>query len=170
MVEEILGEKIDVVKNDTIDFESILNYDKIILSPGPGLPLESGRLMGFIKEFHDKIPMLGVCLGQQAIAEFFGAKLKQLDQVHHGVSSNLVEIRDNILFHNLKTPIQVGRYHSWVVDEENFPIDLKITSKDESGIIMSLKHKKLPLTAVQFHPESVLTPDGKKMLQNWLFS
>lgn len=170
MVEEITGEISDILRNDEIDLNSPLNFDKVILSPGPGLPSESGLLMEFIKKFHAEIPMLGVCLGQQAIAEVFGGKLRQLQKVHHGISTQLHEINDDVLFKNCCIPFQVGRYHSWVVDEADFPPELEITSRDENGIIMSLKHRKLPISAVQFHPESVLTPQGKTLLSNWIFN
>lgn len=169
MIEEIIENQIDVIKSDSIEFESISVYDKIILSPGPGIPKEAGKLLEVISRFKNKIPILGVCLGHQAIAETFGGKLRQLDKVQHGVESQIFEVEDEVLFEGISLPMKVGRYHSWVVDEQDFPKDLEITSKDENGIIMSLKHRFYPISSVQFHPESILTPQGRKLLQNWLY-
>lgn len=168
MVEDILGKEVSVIKNDEIDLKDLEQFDRIILSPGPGIPKEAGKLLDVIKNHENRIPILGVCLGHQAIAEVFGAKLKQLDSVKHGVSSKILETDDENLFRNIELPLQVGRYHSWVVDAVDFPADLKITSKDEFGNIMSLKHKNYPISGVQFHPESILTPQGKLILKNWL--
>lgn len=168
MVEDILGKEVSVIKNDEIDLKDLKQFDKIILSPGPGIPQEAGKLLDVIKNYANRIPILGVCLGHQAIAEVFGAKLKQLDSVKHGVSSKILETDDENLFRNIELPLQVGRYHSWVVDDVDFPADLIITSKDEFGNIMSLKHKNYPISGVQFHPESILTPQGKLILKNWL--
>lgn len=168
MVEDIMDKEVSVIKNDKIDLENLNQFDKIILSPGPGIPREAGKLLELIKSYENRIPILGVCLGHQAIAEVFGAKLLQLDFVKHGVSSQVFDASDKDLFRNLEFPLQVGRYHSWVVDETNFPAELEITSKDEFGNIMSLKHKKYPITGVQFHPESILTPQGRAILKNWL--
>ena len=168
MVEDILDKEVSVIKNDKIDLENLNQFDKIILSPGPGIPREAGKLLELIKSYENRIPILGVCLGHQAIAEVFGAKLLQLDFVKHGVSSQVFDASDEDLFRNIEFPLQVGRYHSWVVDETNFPAELEITSKDEFGNIMSLKHKKYPITGVQFHPESILTPQGRAILKNWL--
>lgn len=168
MVEDFLGKEVSVIKNDEIDLKDLEQFDRIILSPGPGIPKEAGKLLDVIKNHEIRIPILGVCLGHQAIAEVFGAKLKQLDSVKHGVSSKILETDDENLFRNIELPLQVGRYHSWVVDAVDFPADLKITSKDEFGNIMSLKHKNYPISGVQFHPESILTPQGKLILKNWL--
>ncbi len=168
MVEDILDKEVSVIKNDKIELENLNQFDKIILSPGPGIPREAGKLLEVIKSCKEGIPILGVCLGHQAIAEVFGAKLLQLDFVKHGVSSQVFDTADEDLFRNLEFPLQVGRYHSWVVDENNFPADLEITSKDQFGNIMSLKHKYYPISGVQFHPESILTPQGKTILKNWL--
>ncbi|MDG4946476.1 aminodeoxychorismate/anthranilate synthase component II [Weeksellaceae bacterium KMM 9713] len=168
MVEDILGREVNVIKNDEIALKDLEQFDKIILSPGPGIPQEAGRLLEVIKNYENRIPILGVCLGHQAIAEAFGANLKQLDSVKHGVFSQILETDDENLFRNIDLPLQVGRYHSWVVDEVDFPTDLKITSKDEFGNIMSLKHENYPISGVQFHPESILTPQGKLILKNWL--
>lgn len=168
MVEDILGKEVSVIKNDEIELKDLEQFDRIILSPGPGIPKEAGKLLDVIKNHEIRIPILGVCLGHQAIAEVFGAKLKQLDSVKHGVSSKILETDDENLFRNIELPLQVGRYHSWVVDAVDFPADLKITSKDEFGNIMSLKHKNYPISGVQFHPESILTPQGQLILKNWL--
>lgn len=168
MVEDILEKEVRVIKNDEIDLKDLDQFDKIILSPGPGIPQEAGKLLDVIKNYKNRIPILGVCLGHQAIAEVFGANLEQLDSVKHGVSSQILETDDENIFRNIELPLQVGRYHSWVVDDVDFPADLKITSKDEFGNIMSLKHKNYPISGVQFHPESILTPQGKLILKNWL--
>lgn len=170
MVEDIIENEVSVIKNDKIDLNKIRGYDRIILSPGPGIPWEAGKLLEVILAHKDKIPMLGICLGHQAIAEAFGGKLRQLEKVRHGISSEIIEASDAKLFNQIEFPLQVGRYHSWVVDEADFPEELEITSKDKNGIIMSLKHKKYPITAVQFHPESILTPQGKHIIVNWLQS
>ncbi|MDO5655829.1 MAG: aminodeoxychorismate/anthranilate synthase component II [Flavobacteriaceae bacterium] len=170
LINEIIGKEVTICTNDELENIQILDFDKVILSPGPGVPSEAGKLIDFIQKYAHEIPMLGVCLGQQAIAEAFGGKLVQLSTVKHGVISTLNQIQDDVLFRELISPVVVGRYHSWVVDETHFPEQLIITSVDEEGRIMSLKHKYLDLRAVQFHPESILTPQGKKMLSNWIFS
>jgi len=173
MVERITNEKTDVYRNDKISLESISEYDKIILSPGPGLPCESGLLLPLIKKFAPSKSILGVCLGQQAIAEVFGGKLINLKNVYHGVATKIMvdEHRtkmQNDVFKDLPSELDAGRYHSWVVDNEDFPDDLEITARDENGLIMGLRHKTFDVQGVQFHPESVLTPDGEKMMRNWL--
>lgn len=173
MVERITNEKTDVYRNDRISLESISEYDKIILSPGPGLPCESGLLLPLIKKFAPSKSIMGVCLGQQAIAEVFGGKLINLKNVYHGVASKIMvdERRtkmQNDVFKDLPSELDAGRYHSWVVDNEDFPDDLEITARDENGLIMGLRHKTFDVQGVQFHPESVLTPDGEKMMRNWL--
>ena len=173
MVERITNEKTDVYRNDKISLESISEYDKIILSPGPGLPCESGLLLPLIKKFAPSKSILGVCLGQQAIAEVFGGKLINLKNVYHGVATKVMvdEHRtkmQNDVFKDLPSELDAGRYHSWVVDNEDFPDDLEITARDENGLIMGLRHKAFDVQGVQFHPESVLTPDGEKMMRNWL--
>lgn len=173
MVERITNEKTDVYRNDKISLESISEYDKIILSPGPGLPCESGLLLPLIKKFAPSKSILGVCLGQQAIAEVLGGKLINLKNVYHGVATKIMvdEHRtkmQNDVFKDLPPELDAGRYHSWVVDNEDFPDDLEITARDENGLIMGLRHKTFDVQGVQFHPESVLTPDGEKMMRNWL--
>lgn len=173
VVEKIIHAKTDVYRNDKISLEKINEYDKIILSPGPGLPSESGLLLPLIKEYASSKSILGVCLGQQAIAEVFGGKLINLKEVYHGVATKIkVEPgrtkSENDIFKDLPDKLEVGRYHSWIVANENFPADLEVTATDESGFIMGLRHKTFDVQGVQFHPESVLTPDGEKMMRNWL--
>ena len=159
MVEQIVGkELVYVFKND-----------KIILSPGPGVPSEAGILLEVIREFAPKKPILGVCLGLQAIAEAFSGKLINLNNVYHGVGISTVIIEDKAkIFRGLPSEIITGRYHSWAVDSHDFPEELQITAIDEQGIIMALQHRKYDVHAVQFHPESVLTPYGKNILENFL--
>jgi len=170
MVEQIVGKEfVYVFKNDEISLEEVEKYDKIILSPGPGVPSEAGILLDVIKEYAPKKPILGVCLGLQAIAEAFGGKLINLNNVYHGVGISTTIIEDNIkLFNDLPSEIITGRYHSWAVDSHDFPEELQITAVDEQGIIMALQHRKYDVHAVQFHPESVLTPCGEKILENFL--
>ncbi|HAA01383.1 MAG TPA: aminodeoxychorismate/anthranilate synthase component II [Flavobacteriales bacterium] len=164
-----LGAEVEVRRNNEVDVEFAASFDRIVLSPGPGLPKDSGILMDVIKRYQNEKPILGVCLGLQAIAIHFGAQLRQLDKVAHGVSTScsITDFSDP-LFAGLPPVIEIGRYHSWVVDEKTLPAELIITSEDERGHIMSLRHRKLPIHAVQFHPESVLTPHGKKILRNWM--
>lgn len=173
LVERITNEKTHVYRNDKISLESINEYDKIILSPGPGLPCESGLLLPLIEKFAPSKSIMGVCLGQQAIAEVFGGKLINLKDVYHGVATKIKvdEHRtktQNDVFKDLPSEFEAGRYHSWVVDSENFPTDLEITARDENGLIMGLRHRTYDVQGVQFHPESVLTPEGEKMMRNWL--
>lgn len=169
LVEHIIDEKVDVYRNDAIALEEVNQYDKIILSPGPGIPEESGLLLPLIKEYAATKSILGVCLGQQAIGEAFGAKLINLKDVYHGVATPVKLLNRNVkIFQGLPEQIEAGRYHSWVVSDENFPDCLEITARDEHDYIMALQHKTLDVCGVQFHPESVLTPDGEKILRNWL--
>lgn len=173
VVEKIIHAKVDVFRNDKISLEDINKYDKIILSPGPGLPCESGLLLPLIKEYASSKSILGVCLGQQAIGEVFGGKLINLKEVYHGVATKIKVDEQRILFENdifksLPKELEVGRYHSWIVDKNNFPNELEITATDENGYVMGLRHKTFDVQGVQFHPESVLTPDGEKMMRNWL--
>lgn len=160
---------VTVWRNDQFELEDVAAFDKIVLSPGPGIPEEAGLLKAVVERFAPTKSMLGVCLGQQAIGEVFGGSLINLDQVFHGVGTHVERlVDDEPLFAGLPKNFQVGRYHSWVVARENFPQDLEITAVDESGQIMALRHKKYDLRGVQFHPESVLTPHGKSMIKNWL--
>lgn len=161
--------EVTVFRNDEFEINELEKFDKILLSPGPGIPDEAGLLKEVIKVYASKKSILGVCLGQQAIGEVFGGSLTNLPKVYHGVATNIkVLVDDEVLFKGLEKEIEVGRYHSWVVANEGFPSDLEITSVDHNNEIMSLRHKKYDVRAVQFHPESVLTPDGKKMLENWV--
>jgi len=169
LAEKILHHKVDVCYNDAITIDEIRKYDKIILSPGPGLPVQSGILLEVIREFASQKSILGVCLGHQAIAEVFGANLHNLPMVYHGVASVIkITDRDEPLFQGLDENIEVGRYHSWAVFPESMPDCLKVTAVDKDGCIMALRHLEYDVRAVQFHPESVMTPSGEKMLKNWL--
>lgn len=168
MIEQIVNEKIDVFRNDKISLEEVEKYDKIILCPGPGIPEEAGILLELIKKYAPTKSIFGVCLGQQAIAEAFGGTLINLSEIYHGVATESTQINEHKLFKNLPETLEVGRYHSWAVNPENFPDELEITSVDKNGMIMSLKHKNYDVHAVQYHPESILTPKGKQILENFL--
>ena len=173
LVEKILHYKVEVHRNDQIPLEKVKDYDKIILSPGPGIPEEAGLLLPLIKEYASSKSILGVCLGHQAIGEAFGGTLTNLTSVYHGVATPIKIKSENSkvkseLFEGLPEEFDVGRYHSWVVDRRNFPAELEITAEDESGFIMALQHKTFDIQGVQFHPESVLTPNGEKIMRNWL--
>jgi len=159
---------VEVHRNDKITLEAIAGYDKIILSPGPGLPSESGILLDLIRTYASTKSILGVCLGEQAIAEAFGGSLFNLSEVHHGISSTITVLEEDVLFRHLPKKLDVGRYHSWAVEKKTLPDCLTITAVDEEGMIMALAHKTYDVRGVQFHPESVLTPDGEQMLKNWL--
>jgi anthranilate synthase component 2 len=192
LVEKIMRQKVDVYRNDQVPMEKVKEYDKIILSPGPGLPEEAGLLLPLIKEYASSKSILGVCLGHQAIGEAFGGKLVNLSEVYHGVatpvrvvsreSSNVSRESSDVngsnsrltshvsrgLFENLPEIFEAGRYHSWIVSDENFPEELEVTARDENNFIMALQHKTYDVQGVQFHPESVLTPRGEDILKNWL--
>ena len=166
---EDLDCEVTVKRNDQLRLEEVAAYDKILLSPGPGIPEEAGLLLEIIKTYAPTKSMFGVCLGQQAIGEVFGGTLINLDQVFHGVATSAKQlVVDEPLFKDIPTEFEIGRYHSWVVAPENFPEALEITSVDVNGQIMSLRHKKYDVRGVQFHPESVLTPEGKTMIKNWV--
>jgi anthranilate synthase component 2 len=170
LVEKITHEKVDVYRNDQLPLEKVKGYDKIILSPGPGIPEEAGLLLPLIKEYASSKSILGVCLGHQAIGQAFGGKLVNLSTVYHGVATK-IEIgtdKKSPLFKGLPAEIEVGRYHSWIVSDQGFPDDLEVTARDENNYIMALQHKRYDVQGVQFHPESVLTPDGEKIMRNWL--
>ena len=164
-----LGAKVTVVRNDQFELADLEQYSKIILSPGPGIPSEAGLLLDVIRTYAGKKPILGVCLGHQAIGEVFGAKLENLSDVFHGVATPCHIIADDPIFSGIPRDITIGRYHSWVVSREDFPDCLEITAVSDEGQIMALRHRELNVRGIQFHPESVLTPDGKKMIQNFLF-
>lgn len=163
-----LGAEVTVLRNDSFPIEELETYDKILLSPGPGIPKEAGLLLEVIRTYAGKKPILGVCLGEQAIGEVFGGKLTNLSEVYHGIQSPIRITASNYLFEGLPEEILVGRYHSWVIDWENFPDALEITAVSQEGYIMALRHKDFDVQGIQFHPESVLTPDGKKIISNWL--
>ena len=173
LVEKITRVKVEVWRNDQIPLEKVKDFDKIILSPGPGIPVEAGLLLPLIREYASSKSILGVCLGHQAIGEAFGGTLVNLTTVYHGVSTP-IEVKSknskviSPLFSGLPERFDVGRYHSWVVSDQNFPAELEITAIDDNGYIMGLQHKSYDVQGVQFHPESVLTPDGEKILSNWL--
>ena len=167
---EDLDCEVSVYRNDEFDIDEISGFDKILLSPGPGIPDEAGLLKAVIAKYAPTKSILGVCLGQQAIGEVFGGTLSNLDKVYHGVATLVkTSVNDELLFEGLGNEFEVGRYHSWVVDT-NLPDVLEATSFDENGQVMSLRHKTFDVRGVQFHPESVLTPNGKKILENWLKS
>lgn len=187
LVEKILHQKVEVYRNDQIPLEDVQEYDKIILSPGPGIPEEAGLLLPLIKEYAPTKSILGVCLGHQAIGEAFGGKLVNLSTVYHGVATAVRVVSSELsvvskaadpslitqhsrskLFDGLPDELEVGRYHSWIVSDENFPKDLEVTARDDNNYIMALQHKKYDVQGVQFHPESVLTPMGEAILRNWL--
>lgn len=172
-IAHLTGIQPDVCKNDGIDLSQVKQYDKIVLSPGPGIPSEAGLLLPLIKEYASTKSILGVCLGHQAIGEAFGAKLVNLSKVFHGVATPIqIEKLDNgstsSLYNGLTDVIEVGRYHSWVVSDKDLPNCFQITAKDETSLIMGLAHTKYDVEGVQFHPESILTPAGEKIIQNWL--
>lgn len=155
-------------RNDQFRLEELEEFDKILLSPGPGVPEEAGLLLDVIRRYAGKKPILGVCLGEQAIGEVYGGKLTNLDEVFHGIQSPVTLTAKDYLFEGLPTTVQVGRYHSWVVDQKDFPDCLEVTAVSEEGYIMALRHRTLDVRGVQFHPESVLTPEGKQILGNWI--
>jgi anthranilate synthase component 2 len=180
LVEKIIHQKVEVHRNDQIPLEKVKEYDKIILSPGPGIPSEAGLLVPLIKEYASSKSILGVCLGHQAIGEAFGGKLTNLSTVYHGVATPVKIVEERIagengnkspcknLFKDLPGEFEVGRYHSWIISEDDFPTELTITARDENNYIMGLQHRRYDIQGVQFHPESVLTPLGERILRNWL--
>ncbi len=164
---EDLDCEVVVKRNDQLSLEDVEAFEEIVLSPGPGIPEEAGLLKAIIKTYGPSKRIFGVCLGQQAIGEVYGGSLVNLDKVYHGVATPIDIVKEDYLFKGMPETIEVGRYHSWVVDP-NLPSDLEATSFDANGQVMSLKHKTFDIRAVQFHPESVLTPNGKQILKNWL--
>lgn len=167
---EDLNAEVTVFRNDEFELNELEKFDKILLSPGPGIPEEAGLLLDVIKKYASTKSILGICLGQQAIGEVFGGSLINLEKVYHGVASKLKITKEDSLFNNLPAEFEVGRYHSWVINPDDFPEELEITSVDENGEIMSIRHKTFDVKGVQYHPESILTPNGKKILENWLES
>lgn len=169
LVQEVIGERPDVIRNDALKSVDLNSYSHVILSPGPGLPEEAGDLKNAINSLAaKKIPTLGVCLGQQAIAEQFGGSLTNLDKVYHGVGSKMKIVKQNILFNGVPEVFEAGRYHSWIVNQTTLPNTLEVLCEGPEGEIMALRHKTLPILGVQFHPESILTKDGKTMIANFL--
>lgn len=165
---EMLGAEVEVMRNDKFQMESLEDFAKIILSPGPGIPREAGLLMEVLHTYAGKKPILGVCLGHQAIGEYFGGRLKNIGTVCHGVATPVRVTAQDYVFRDLPESFDVGRYHSWIVDTEGLPDCLEATSFSEEGYIMSLRHREYDIRGIQYHPESILTPMGKQIMQNWL--
>ena len=163
-----LGASVTVVRNDKFRIEDLEQFDKIVLSPGPGIPSEAGLMPQVIKSYAGRKPILGICLGHQAIGEAFGAKLLNIGNVVHGVATPAHLTAQDYLFESLASDLEVGRYHSWVVDDKDLPQCLEVTSRSDDGYIMSLRHREYDVRGIQFHPESVLTPQGKTIINNWL--
>lgn len=166
---EELDCEVIVKRNNQIGLEEVNEFQKILLSPGPGIPAEAGIMNEIIEKYAATKSIFGVCLGQQAIGEVFGGKLDNLNEVYHGVSTFTIRtLDDEKIYHDVPKYFEVGRYHSWVVSNDEFPKELEITAVDENGQIMSLRHKTYDVRGVQFHPESILTPQGKKIIENWV--
>lgn len=163
-----LGAEVTVLRNDQFSLEDLEEFDKIILSPGPGIPSEAGLLLDVIKRYAGRKPMLGVCLGHQAIGEVFGGKLENLSEVFHGVATEGTQFGTDPIFAGLPERIVMGRYHSWVVSRDSFPDCLEVTAESDEGQVMALRHREYDIHGIQFHPESVLTKDGRTMVGNWL--
>ncbi|MEY3159360.1 MAG: hypothetical protein RLZZ49_840 [Bacteroidota bacterium] len=175
LTREIIGDQVDIFRNDEISIDEVAAYDRILLSPGPGIPEEAGILIDLIKRYAPTHSIFGVCLGEQAIGQAFGAELINLPNVYHGISTEIQicnnvksSVKGNDWYTGLDQRLTVGRYHSWVVGKDQLPNELEITSMDANGMIMSLRHKKFDVQGVQFHPESILTTNGKQMIENWL--
>ena len=163
------GADADVFRNDKIELDEVEKYDKILLSPGPGIPEEAGLLLPLIRRYAPTKSILGICLGEQAIGEAFGARLENLSEVFHGIASEIQVVSDDILFKDMPGTFMAGRYHSWVVSKEDFPECLEITAVDtRDNRIMGLRHRHYDVRGIQFHPESVLTPQGRTILENWI--
>lgn len=167
-IQEILGHDIDVIRNDQMTVAEVAQYDAIILSPGPGVPKDAGIMPDLIKEYAHQKAIFGVCLGHQAIGEAFGGEVYNLSQVYHGIETPMEVTNSDILFDNIPEKFNAGRYHSWSVKKENLPDCFEITAEAEDGTIMAMRHKSYNVRGVQFHPESVMTEHGKRMLRNWL--
>ena len=163
-----LGVVPDVVRNDRLDLDAIADYDKIIISPGPGIPSEAGQLPQVLSRYASVKPILGICLGHQALGEFFGATLLNLDDVYHGVATPIEIIADDYIFDGVDNGAEVGRYHSWVVDRASRPDCLEVTAMSADGAIMAMRHRSLDIRGVQFHPESIMTAAGPRIIANWL--
>lgn len=163
-----LGAEVTVLRNDQFQLSQLESFDKIVLSPGPGIPSEAGLLLDVIRTYAGKKPIFGVCLGHQAIGEVFGGRLENLSEVFHGVATEGTQLGNDPVFEGLPRRITMGRYHSWVVSKEGFPECLEITAESDEGQIMALRHREYDIHGIQFHPESVLTPKGRQILRNWL--
>lgn len=163
-----LGENPDVRRNDCITLDEIEDYDAVIVSPGPGIPSEAGILPQLLERFAGKKPILGVCLGEQAIGERYGARLRNLPEVYHGIQSEITVDTDESLFRGMPERIKVGRYHSWVIDPESIGDSLVVTARSDDGNIMAVRHREHDVRGIQFHPESVLTPEGLTIFKNWI--
>ena len=168
LVKELSTDEIQVIRNDKLSIEEVETFDKIIFSPGPGIPQEAGLMLDIIKRYAPYKSMLGVCLGHQAIGETFGATLTNLEHVFHGIQSDIRILENKFLFNGLNEHLLVGRYHSWIVDKKNFPEELIITAESSEGQVMAIRHKEYNVHGIQFHPESVLTPLGKNIIDNFL--
>ena len=168
LIKEI-GAEVTVIRNNQFTLNQLERFDKIVLSPGPGIPSEAGLLLDVIKTYKGRKPILGVCLGHQAIGEVFGGTLENLSDVFHGVATEGTQFSNDYIFDSLPKRITMGRYHSWVVSRENFPTCLEVTAVSDEGQIMALKHKNYDIHGIQFHPESVLTPEGKTILRNFIY-
>ena len=167
-VEAIVQDNVTIFLNDKFDLEQLQMFDKIILSPGAGLPQNAGKLIEVIEHYKSTKSILGVCLGHQAIGLAFGATLKNLSTVYHGIATKIYQNNNDILFKNIETPMLVGRYHSWVINNENLPTDLVVTATDDDNNIMAISHKAFDIKGIQFHPESIMTPIGERLMSNWL--
>lgn len=163
-----LGVTPTVLRNDKLTVDDVKKYDKVVISPGPGIPSEAGIMPEVLRRYAGVKPILGICLGHQAIGERFGAKLRNLTEVYHGIKTPINIVKDDYLFDGLNTRLEVGRYHSWVIDSEGFPEELEITALSDDNEIMAIRHKIHDIRGVQFHPESILTTDGIKIIENWL--
>ena len=163
-----LGAEVDVVRNDKFELKDLEQYDKIVLSPGPGIPSEAGLLLDVIRTYAGRKPILGVCLGHQAIGEVFGASLENLKEVYHGVQTEGTQLGNDYIFEGLPERVMMGRYHSWVVAKDSVPECLEVTVMSDDGEIMAMRHRQYDIHGIQFHPESVLTPEGKTIVGNFL--
>lgn len=163
------GDQMDIYRNDRITLEDVGAYDKILLSPGPGVPADAGIMPGLIHQYSATKDILGICLGHQAIGEAFGGSLNNLTEVVHGVASE-VKVKEDVLFEGLPKTFKIGRYHSWVIDESILPEELLVTAKTPDGQIMAVRHKNYKVRGLQFHPESILTEHGKQIMENWIHS
>ena len=170
-LEEEGGDDVEVTvwRNDQFDIDDVECFDKIVLSPGPGVPDEAGLLKAVIRRYAPTKPILGVCLGEQAIGEVFGAEIYNLNTVFHGIQSSVRIVASDYIFDNLSDSIKVGRYHSWVVGKEDFPAELEGTAVSDEGQVMALKHRRYDVHGIQFHPESILTPEGRTIIRNFIY-